>query len=182
VLFGRSAGKLLLQHARALANGQSDPWAMFDRLGKDVPRLVEIVARIEQAINLRAVARPFLDLVEIAIIRVERVVLLIRPIAHVLDFCTGSPIPKTRVFRATYRTLRMPSRSGPHPDPQRCPLVRFAPSRPTPQGEPAAGFWGIPGCAGRSVGQVIPRTPVQGRSGPEHGRRPWVRFPVIQPP
>jgi hypothetical protein len=38
-----------LQHARALANGQSDAWAMLDRLGKDALRLGEIVARIEEA-------------------------------------------------------------------------------------------------------------------------------------
>jgi hypothetical protein len=46
---------------------------MLDRSGEDVPRLVEIVARVEQAINLGAVARPFLDLVEIAVVRIERV-------------------------------------------------------------------------------------------------------------
>jgi hypothetical protein len=54
--------------------------------GEDVPRFIEIVARIEQAINLRAVARPLLHLVEIAVIRIERVArFLIRPIAHVLE-------------------------------------------------------------------------------------------------
>jgi hypothetical protein len=72
-----------VQHARALANGQSDARAMLDRLGEDVLGLGEIVASIEQAIDRRAAARPFLDLVEVAIIRIERVArLFIRPIAH----------------------------------------------------------------------------------------------------
>jgi hypothetical protein len=36
------------------------------RLRKNVPRFVEIIACIEQAIDLRVVARPFLDFVEVA--------------------------------------------------------------------------------------------------------------------
>jgi hypothetical protein len=73
----------VLQHARALANGQADAWAMLDGTGEDVFGLGEIVARIEQARDLRAVARPLLDLVEHAVIRIERVArFLIRPAAH----------------------------------------------------------------------------------------------------
>jgi hypothetical protein len=44
----------LLQHARALANGQSDAWAMPDGAGEDVLGLGEIVARIEQTLDDRA--------------------------------------------------------------------------------------------------------------------------------
>jgi hypothetical protein len=39
---------------------------VLNRLGKNVPRFVEIIARIKQAIDLHAVARPFLDFVEVA--------------------------------------------------------------------------------------------------------------------
>ena len=52
----------LLQHAGALADGQADARAMLDRLGEDVLGLGEIVARIEQALDVHAVrasiARP----------------------------------------------------------------------------------------------------------------------------
>ena len=47
--------------------------AELTRAGEDVLRLGEIVARIEQALNLRAVACPLLDLVEVAVVRIERV-------------------------------------------------------------------------------------------------------------
>ena len=44
---------------------------------------LEIVARVEQALNAHAVAAPLLDLVEHAVVRIERVArLLIRPVAH----------------------------------------------------------------------------------------------------
>jgi hypothetical protein len=56
---------------------------MLDGAGEDVPRLGEIVASIEQALDRRAVARPLLDLVEHAVVRIERVArFLVRPIAH----------------------------------------------------------------------------------------------------
>jgi hypothetical protein len=55
----------LLQHARALAKGQSDAWAMLDGAGEDVLRLGETIASIERAIDRHAVAGPFLDLVEL---------------------------------------------------------------------------------------------------------------------
>jgi hypothetical protein len=41
----------LLQHARALADGQSDAWAMFDGAGEEVFGLGEIVASVEQALD-----------------------------------------------------------------------------------------------------------------------------------
>ena len=53
----------MLQHARALAN---------DGAGEDVHRLGETIARIEQVLDRHAVARPLLDLVEVAIVRIER--------------------------------------------------------------------------------------------------------------
>jgi hypothetical protein len=43
--------RVLLQHARALANGQSDAWAMLDGAGEDVLGLGEIVASVEQAVD-----------------------------------------------------------------------------------------------------------------------------------
>ena len=55
----------------------------FDRLRKDVACLVEIIASVEQAVDFAAIARPFLDLVEVAIIGIERVVsLFVGPIVH----------------------------------------------------------------------------------------------------
>jgi hypothetical protein len=74
---------VLLHHEGALADGQSDPWAMLDGAGEDVLGLGETVARVEQALDRHAVARPLLDLVEVAVIRIERVArFLIRPVAH----------------------------------------------------------------------------------------------------
>ena len=54
------------QNPRFLPNSQADPWPVLDGLGEHVPRLMDIVAGIEQAIDLRAVPRPLLDLVEVA--------------------------------------------------------------------------------------------------------------------
>jgi len=42
---------------------------MLDGAGEDVPRLGEIVASVEQALDRHAVARPLLDLVEVASVR-----------------------------------------------------------------------------------------------------------------
>ena len=75
--------RVLLQHARALADGQADARAMLDGAGEDVLGRGETVARIEQALDVHAVAAPLLDLVEHAVVGIERVVrLLIRPAAH----------------------------------------------------------------------------------------------------
>jgi hypothetical protein len=54
---------------RPLADGQPDLRPVFNRRRKYVVRLVEIVAGIQHAIDLRAIACPFLDLVEVALIR-----------------------------------------------------------------------------------------------------------------
>jgi hypothetical protein len=47
---------------------------MIDGFREKVARLFQVVAGVEQAIDFRAVSRPLLDLVEIALVRVERVV------------------------------------------------------------------------------------------------------------
>ncbi len=47
---------------------------MLYRIGKNVPCLVEIIAGIKQTIDLLAVTRPFLDLVEVARIGDQRIV------------------------------------------------------------------------------------------------------------
>ena len=55
--------------------------AMLDGAGEDVLRLGEIVASIEQAIDRHAVARPLLDLEEVAVVRIERVArFFVRPL------------------------------------------------------------------------------------------------------
>jgi hypothetical protein len=43
----------LIQYPRSLPDGQSDPRPMLNCLGKNVPRFVEIIAGVKQAIDLR---------------------------------------------------------------------------------------------------------------------------------
>jgi hypothetical protein len=71
------------KHARPLPNGQPDTWPMVDRRGEDLPRLVEVAAGEQHPIDLGPVLGPFLDLVEIAAVRNQRLVgLFVGPIAH----------------------------------------------------------------------------------------------------
>jgi hypothetical protein len=51
-----------------LAYGKSNSLPMFYRLGKDVPRLFEVVAGVSEAINLRSVFGPFLDPVVVTLV------------------------------------------------------------------------------------------------------------------
>ena len=64
----------LLQHPRSLPDGQPYPWPVLDGFSEDVTRLVEIAAGVQHAIDLAAVFRPLLDLVEAAVVRAEWVV------------------------------------------------------------------------------------------------------------
>jgi hypothetical protein len=70
----------LLQHARPLPDRQPDPRPMLDGLSEQLTSLVEIVAGIEQALNLRAVLGPLFELVEIAVVRMQRVILAPKPV------------------------------------------------------------------------------------------------------
>jgi hypothetical protein len=63
-----------LQYSRSLPDGQVDPRPVLNRLREDIPRLVEAVAGIEQAIDRRSVSRPLLDLIEVVGVRNQRVV------------------------------------------------------------------------------------------------------------
>jgi hypothetical protein len=84
----------LLQHARVLANGQSDAWAMLDGAGGDVLGLGETVARVKQALDRHAVGASIAHLVEVAVVRIERVArFLARPIVQVLERKSGSQNP-----------------------------------------------------------------------------------------
>jgi hypothetical protein len=47
---------------------------VLDGLGEDRARLVEIVAGIKHAVDLGAIACPLLDLIEVAVVRTERIV------------------------------------------------------------------------------------------------------------
>ena len=47
---------------------------MLDGRRKNLARLIQIVAGIEQVIDLGAVTRPLLNLVEIAVVRIERII------------------------------------------------------------------------------------------------------------
>ena len=64
----------MLQHQRPLTNGQPDTWPMLDRRREVRLRLIQIAPRIQHVIDLRAVLGPLLDLVEIAMVRDQRVV------------------------------------------------------------------------------------------------------------
>jgi hypothetical protein len=56
---------------------------MLDRFGEQLTGLVEIVAGVKEALDLRAVLRPLLDLVEITIVRAQWVVsLFVGPPRH----------------------------------------------------------------------------------------------------
>jgi hypothetical protein len=54
---------------------------MLDRRREQCPRLVQAAAGKQHTLDLAAVLGPFLDLVEVAVVRVDRVVnLFVRPI------------------------------------------------------------------------------------------------------
>ena len=50
---------------------------MLDRLSEDLPRLVQLTAGIEHVVDLGPVLGPLLDLVEVAVVRDERIVSLV---------------------------------------------------------------------------------------------------------
>jgi hypothetical protein len=56
---------------------------MLDCLVEELTSLFEIVAGVKEAVDLHAVLRPLLDLVEIAVIGVKRVIsFFVGPVAH----------------------------------------------------------------------------------------------------
>ena len=56
---------------------------MLDGVLEDAPRFVKVVARVEHQLNPQPVPAPFLDLVEVAAVGIERVVgLLDSPISY----------------------------------------------------------------------------------------------------
>ena len=63
-----------LQNMRSLPDRYPDLRPVLDGVGKDFLRLAKTIAGIKQAIDSHAVPRPLLDLVEIAIIRAQRLV------------------------------------------------------------------------------------------------------------
>jgi hypothetical protein len=64
-----SGPRPLLQYPRALSDRQPDVRPMLDSAGEDFAGPTETVTGIEQAIDLRPIPRPLLDLVEIAVVR-----------------------------------------------------------------------------------------------------------------
>ena len=54
----------LVQHPRALADRQPDTRPVPDGAVEDFARLVEVVAAIEQTIDLHAIPHPLLNLVD----------------------------------------------------------------------------------------------------------------------
>jgi hypothetical protein len=57
-----------------LPNGQPDPWPVLDGLRENVPRLFEVIAGVQHAVDFAAVLGPLLDLVVVAVIRQEGIV------------------------------------------------------------------------------------------------------------
>lgn len=67
--------------ARAVANGRKSRAPYF--IAFAVPRLVEVIAGVEQALDPQSAAAPLLDLVEVAAVGIERIIgLLVGPAAH----------------------------------------------------------------------------------------------------
>jgi hypothetical protein len=69
-----SFSRPLLQHPRSLPDGQPDPRPMLYGLRKNVPRFSEFVASVEHRFNSLIVFRPPLDLVDVAVVGIERIV------------------------------------------------------------------------------------------------------------
>jgi hypothetical protein len=96
IFFLRGGAELRLrwplpQHARALADSQSDPRPVFDRVFEHLTSLFKIVAGVNEAIDLAAVFGPIFDLVEVAMVRDERVIcFLLGPISLVEPIRHGS--------------------------------------------------------------------------------------------
>jgi hypothetical protein len=85
----------LLQYPRPLPDCQPDARPMLDGRNKNLPRLVEIIASVKQGNNMHTIPTPRFDLVEIAVVCIDRVVsLLVGPsIRHGL--CSGRTWPPT---------------------------------------------------------------------------------------
>jgi hypothetical protein len=69
----------LLEHPRPPPDGEPDPRPMLDRLGEQLTSFFQVVACVKQALDLRTVLSPLFDLVEIAIVGIERVLGLFEP-------------------------------------------------------------------------------------------------------
>ena len=63
-----------IEHTRALPDCEPDPWPVHRGLAEDLPSSIEAVARKEQPLDALPVAGPFLDLVKISLVGVERIV------------------------------------------------------------------------------------------------------------
>ena len=79
-LSSNGSGRPLLKDARALPDGQSYPRAMLDGARKQF--LGQIIAGVQQTVDLHGVLRPLLQFVEVSIVRVERIVgFFVRPVS-----------------------------------------------------------------------------------------------------
>jgi hypothetical protein len=72
----------LLQHLRPLPDSQPNPRSMLDRRREDFSRLVEIAPGIEHVVHLGTVLGPFLNLVEVAVVRNRRIAGLFGGLAY----------------------------------------------------------------------------------------------------
>jgi hypothetical protein len=64
----------LLEYSRPLPDREPDPRPTLDRVGEQLTSLFQIVADIKEAVDLRAVLGPLLNLVKGVIVRAQRVV------------------------------------------------------------------------------------------------------------
>ena len=125
----------LVQHPRALADRQPNARSAPDGAVEDFARLVEVVAGLEQTIDLRAIPHPLLNLVEVVHVRNQRVVgFFIGPVAHrrAPRLRPNPPAPPStaaaagffiwRSFRGPVPVTRFPAvGSGPAQTPQLVP-------------------------------------------------------------
>jgi hypothetical protein len=78
-----SLGRPLTQHAHTLPNGQPDPRPVPYHGGKNRVRCSQMTAGEQQLNHARPVARPLLDLVEVVLVGVVRIVsFFVRPVSH----------------------------------------------------------------------------------------------------
>jgi hypothetical protein len=64
----------LLQHPRSLPDRQPHPWSLLDEVLEDAMRLSEAIPSERHFLNPLPILAPFLDLVEVAMVGLERVV------------------------------------------------------------------------------------------------------------
>jgi hypothetical protein len=90
-----------LEYSRPLPDRQPSLRPILDRFGEQLTSFFQIVAGEKKALDLRAVLGPFLELVEIAIVRAQRVIsFFVGLVAAQIRPCSAqspsAPVPKNQ--------------------------------------------------------------------------------------